>query len=296
MKYFSLLMLSLMAFAACQTSKTTETAETQEAVPVTLTLKWETDTILTTCESVIYDKDNDVLYVSNIEGSASEKDGEGSISKLGLDGNIVDPQWISGLNAPKGLGIAKGKLYAADIDVIVEIDIASGQVTNKYPVEGAKFLNDVTTDAEGRVFVSDSQAGNVVLLENGKVTKWLEGVAGPNGLLSEADQMLIALWDVKTLSVIDLETKAITSKTDNLENPDGIEPIGDGGYLVSSWNGLVHYVSPAWEKTLILDTRADSISAADIEYIQDKNLLLVPTFYKNKVMAYELTTGAADVQ
>lgn len=290
MRCFFLVMLSLVILSACQSPKTTENVQTTGAA-VSLTPKWETDTLLTTCESVIYDKSNDMLYVSNIAGAPDAKDGKGSISKVALDGSIADPEWVSGLDAPKGLGISNGKLYVADIDQIVEIDIASGQISSKYPVEGAKFLNDVTVDANGRVFVSDSFQGNVVMLENGKVTKWLEGVTGPNGLLVDGDEMLMALWDAKTLNVVNLETKAITMKTDSLENPDGIEAVGDGGYLVSSWNGLVHYVSPDWEKTLILDTRADSVSAADIEYIQEKNLLLVPTFFKNKVMAYELKTG-----
>lgn len=288
-------MLLLMTFASCQSSKTSET-EVQDAGTVKLTLKWETDTLLTTCESVIYDPANDVLYVSNIEGDPSAKDGQGSIAKVGLDGNIVDPQWVTGLSAPKGMGISNGKLYVADIDEIVEIDIASGQVTNKYAVEGAKFLNDVTVDGSGRIFVSDSQANNVVLLENGTVTKWLEGLLGPNGLLADGDTFLMALWEEKTLNVVDVNTKAITQKTDSLENPDGIEAVGDGGYLVSSWNGMVHYVSPDWKKTLILDTRSDEISAADIEYIQEKNLLLVPAFFKNKVMAYELSTGATSAR
>lgn len=295
MKYFSLLMLLMMTLVACQSSKTTET-EVQDTAPVTLTLKWETDTLLTTCESVIYDKDNDVLYVSNIEGDPSAKDGRGSISKVGLDGNIVDPQWVSGLNAPKGLGIFNGKLYTADVDEIVEIDIAIGQITNKYAVEGAKFLNDVTVDASGRIFVSDSQANNVVLLENGTVTKWLEGVLGPNGLLADGDKFLMALWEAKTLNLVDLNTKAVTVKTDSIDNPDGIEAVGDGGYLVSSWNGMVHYVNSDWEKTLVLDTRSDSISAADIEYIQERKLLLVPAFFKNTVMAYELSTPAEAAQ
>jgi len=75
---------------------------------------------------------------------------------------------------------------------------------------------------------------------------------------------------------------------DSLETPDGIEAVGDGGYLVSSWNGQVHYVDPSGKTLRVLDTRADSIGAADIEYIPEKKLLLVPTFFKNRVAAYEL--------
>jgi sugar lactone lactonase YvrE len=194
-----------------------------------------------------------------------------------------------GFDAPKGLGLFNGKLYVSDIDKIVEIDIASGKISNTYGVDSARFLNDVAVDATGRVFVSDSYKKNVILLENGKTSIWLENLsAGPNGLLSEDKTMLIALWDSKELHSLDLGTKELTLKADSLENPDGIEAVGDGGYLVSSWNGMVHYIGADGKVTRILDTTPNQIGAADIEYIAEKNLLLVPTFFKNTVSAYEL--------
>jgi hypothetical protein len=52
---------------------------------------------------------------------------------------------------------------------------------------------------------------------------------------------------------------------------------------------MVHYVSPEWKNTKLLDTSADKINAADIEYIPEKRLLLVPTFFKNTVVAYEVS-------
>lgn len=268
---------------ACGTKK----QETAITAP-TLTLKWTADTLLTTCESVLYDKANDVLYVSNINGDPSNKDGNGSIGKVGMDGKIVDAQWVKGLDAPKGMGIFNGKLYAADIDKIVEIEIASGKILNSYAVDSAKFLNDVTVDEAGRVYVSDTEMKNIILLENGKVSVWLTVNGSPNGLLSESNRLLVALWDAKTLNLVDLTSKSVEMKADSLENPDGIEAVGDGGYLVSSWNGLVHYVGPDWSVAKLLDTTPNQIGAADIEYIPEKNLLLVPTFFKNTVMAYEL--------
>jgi sugar lactone lactonase YvrE len=285
-----MLLLALIAWACQPKENTTETAsaDTVAVAPVTLTLKWETDTLLTTCESVIYDKERDVLYVANINGDPSTKDGNGSISKVSLDGKITEALWVKGIDSPKGMGLVGSKLYVTDIDRVHEIEVTTGKITKTYPVAGAKFLNDITTDASGKVYASDSQTGIVSVLENGKVSKWLENLAGPNGLLAEEGGMMVAQWDQKTLNSVDLNSKQVTMKADSLENPDGIEAVGDGGYLVSSWNGMVSYVSPEWKSTLVLDTRADSVSAADIEYIQEKNLLLVPTFFKNKVMAYEL--------
>ena len=74
--------------------------------------KWETDTILKVPESVLYDAANKILYVSNIDGTDPwGKDGKGSIGKVGLDGKIIKVDWVNGLNAPKGMGLYKGKLY-----------------------------------------------------------------------------------------------------------------------------------------------------------------------------------------
>lgn len=283
----------VVAFS-CSPSKQTEEAAadttTVEApkAPVTLTKKWETDAVLTTCESVLYDKENDVLYVANINGAPDGKDGNGFISKVSLDGKVTEAQWVKGIDAPKGMGIANGKLFVTDIDRVHEIDLKSGKITKTHKLTGAKFLNDITTDAAGKVYVSDTGGGTISVIENGKVTTWIENLQGPNGLFAEGNEILTVLWDGKTLNTIDPSSKQLTVKTDSIENGDGIEAIGNGEYLVSSWNGMVHHIDSNWQKTLVLDTRADSVSAADIEYIQDKNLLLVPTFFKNKVVAYEL--------
>ena len=276
-----MLVAFVAALAACQQKQAATTK-----IP-TLTWKWETDTTLTTCESVLYDKANDVLYVANIAGKPDSVDGVGSIARVALDGKVIDAQWVKGLNAPKGMGLVGGKLYVADINTLVEIDPATAAVTKTYPIEGAVFLNDVTVDGAGKVYVSDTNTGKVHVLDNGVVSEYLSGIAGPNGLLADGDTFLVAAWNTKTLNTVDMN-KQLVMKADSIENPDGIKAIGDGGYLVSSWNGKVTYVAPDGKTTQIFDTSADGVSAADIEYIQEKKLLLIPTFFKNKVVAYEL--------
>lgn len=279
---------------SCQSSKPAEdtaaadTTMSAPAAPVTLTKKWETEPVLTTSESVIYDEQNDVLYVANINGTPDAKDGNGFISKLSVDGKVVEAQWVKGIDAPKGMGIHNGKLYVTDIDRVHEIDIASGKVAKTHKVEGAAFLNDIAVDNQGKVYVSDTGSGKISVIEDGKLSTWVEGLAGPNGLFVEGNDILTVLWEGKNLNSIGASSKEITVKTDSLENGDGIEAIGNGEYLVSSWNGMVHHIGSDWKKTLVLDTRADSVNAADIEYIKEKNLLLIPTFFKNTVVAYEV--------
>lgn len=290
--------MALFALACQGTRESSDNAQAADSVnsdsagtaPLSLKLKWETEPVLTTCESVLFDKDRNAIYVANINGSPDAKDNNGFISKLSPDGKVAELQWVRNLNAPKGMALSGGKLYVADIDRVVEIDVAGARITNAFAVEGAKFLNDVTIDANGRIFVSDTQAGNVIMIENGKLSKWLENVqGGPNGLLAEGDRMMLLTFQGTTVNTVDPATKQITTRTSGIENLDGVEAVGDGGYLVSSWNGMVHYIDRNWQKYMLLDLRADSVNAADIEYIQDQDLLLVPTFFKNTVRAYEVS-------
>src|SRR4030095_1096992 len=90
---------------------------------------WETDTLLKVPESVLYDAANGVLYAANIDGTDPwGKDGKGSIGKIAMDGKIIAVDCVPGLNAPKGMGIYKGKLYVADLTNLVVIDTKKGAI------------------------------------------------------------------------------------------------------------------------------------------------------------------------
>ncbi|MCK5538751.1 MAG: hypothetical protein KAI79_18140, partial [Bacteroidales bacterium] len=69
---------------------------------------------------------------------------------------------------------------------------------------------------------------------------------------------------------------------------DGLEYIDGNRFLVSNWSGAVHIIEPEKDAVLIFDTTNDKINAADIDYIAEKNILLVPTFMDNRAMAYKL--------
>ncbi len=138
---------------------------------------WET-TGLKTPESALAVPAEGFAYVSNVAGKPTEKDGNGFISKVSLaDGKIIALEWAKGMDAPKGLALAGGKLYTADIDKLVEIDPASGKILAKYDAPGAMFLNDVAADAQGNVYVSDSNTSTIWRLAGGKLEKWLDGPA-----------------------------------------------------------------------------------------------------------------------
>ena len=112
---------------------------------------WATADILTTSESVCYDSVNQFIYVSCIDGNPTEKDGNGFISKLSLDGEVVEFRWAGSLNAPKGLGIFGGFLYVTDIDRVLKLNLEDGEIEHVLEVEKANFLNDITIGPDGSV-------------------------------------------------------------------------------------------------------------------------------------------------
>lgn len=246
---------------------------------------WETDSTLKVPESVLYHAESKILYVSNIDGKPSEKDLKGSISKVSLDGKRID-EWAINLSAPKGMGIYATTLFVADIDEVVAIDLKDGKVGKRMPVAGAVFLNDITIDKSGVVYVSDSRAGKIHRIQEGNVTTYLENQMGVNGLLAVGDDLYFAakgvLWKAD-------KAQALTKIADGMdESTDGIVQTGKKDFIISCWNGIIYHVKPDGTKQTLLDTRAAKSNTADIGFDPDKNIIYVPTFLKNKVVAYQL--------
>ena len=257
-----------------------------------LTWQWETPRDLRVPESVLYHEKEKVLYVSNINGSPTEKNGKGFISKIALDGRIEVLQWATGLNAPKGLAIFQQKIYVADIDRLVEIDLKTGKISAEYPAEGAGFLNDVVTDSAGNVYVSDMSQENSAIykLEDGRMAVWLkdEAIDRPNGLYMEDKRLLVGNTGDGSLKAVDLATRKTSLLAAVGFGIDGLRGDGTGNYFVSNWQGKTSLVTSSWKVIVLMDTTSDNINSADLEYIKERNLLLIPTFFDNRVVAYSV--------
>jgi len=251
-----------------------------------LVKQWESDSTLKVPESVYFDGGNKVLYVSNIDGKPNEKDGKGSIGKVGLDGKIIATDWVTGLNAPKGMALVKNMLWVSDIDEVAGIDITTGQVTQRVKVPGAVFLNDVAADARGTLYVSDSHTKMVHTIDKGKVTTFLEKLQGPNGLL--VHNKTVYVLDNGTMNKVGKD-KSLQKIASGMEGgTDGIEHVTGNDFIVSCWGGVIYYVKADGTTEKLLDTRDEKINSADIGYDAKNKMVYVPTFYKNSVVAYQL--------
>ena len=249
-------------------------------------------------ESAVFDRAAGAIYVSNVNGEAMKKDGNGFISKLGPDGKVVALEWVKGLDSPTGLALTNGKLYAADVDRIAEIDIAKGEVIQRYDAPGSKFLNDLTADKSGRIYASDMVANSIWVLEGGKLSLLMQDdtLDNPNGLLAEDGRIVVASWgkmapDFSTkvpghMKSVDLATKKVSALGDTTPagNFDGVEPDGKGGYLVTDWvSGGLFQVTKDGKPTRLLPLAKGS---ADLGVGPD-GIIMIPMMMDGTVVAYK---------
>jgi len=249
--------------------------------------KWETDSLLKVPESVLFDAKNNVLYVSNIEGTDPwGKDGKGSIGKVGTDGKIINVDWVTGLNAPKGMGLYKGKLYVADLNNIITIDVSNGSITRTLTLDKAQGLNDVTIDKDGVVYVSDSKTKQVFRVDKDKVELYLDNLKGPNGVLIHDKELYIL--DAGTAYKVGKD-KSLTKLADGMDGgTDGIENVKGNDFLVSCWAGVIWYLDGDGTKEKLYDGREEKKNTADIGFDPKTKTVFVPTFWRNSVIAYEV--------
>lgn len=246
---------------------------------------WESKENLPVPESVLYVEEKGELYVSLIDGEGTKKDGKGGVAILNLDGSVQDSTWVTGLNAPKGMSLYEDRLYVADISEVVVIDVKNGEVVERIEIEGAVFLNDVTVDERGVVYISDTRENRIYRMENGEYSVYQEDVRAVNGLKCIGND-LYALAGTRLLQFD--ENKKETVIAEGFDEPgDGVESVGNGDFLVTCWAGLIYYVQKDGVIQMLLDVRTE-MNTADLGYNQKDRLLYVPTFNANSVVAYRL--------
>ncbi|PUA30107.1 MAG: GTP-binding protein [Cellvibrio sp. 79] len=243
---------------------------------------------LPTPESVLFvaDKKSPYLLVSLIDGDGAAADGKGGIAQLEPDGEVIEKEWITGLNAPKGMGIVQNNLYVADLTEVVVIDIKKQKILKKIPIDGAVFLNDVTANSSGIVFVSDTRTNKIYRIEKDQPTLYLENVSNANGLKAIGPNLIVGAG--QELLLFGADKKQLTLAKGFAQGIDGIEMTQRGEFIVSCWPGLIYYVYADGKIQLLVDSQADKINTADIGFDPANKTLFVPNFLKNSVTAYQL--------
>ena len=263
-------------------------------------------------ESARWDAEQGVWFVSNVNGGPGEKDSNGYISRLKPDGSADSLKFIVArrnkvtLNAPKGLAIVADTLWVADIDAVRGFNRKTGAPVASIAVPGAKFLNDVTAGPDG-VYITDTGvrfgAGGsmshpgpdrVFKIAGRKVTTALtfRGQPGPNGITwdSTASRFVVVPFGDSTIVSWAPGDSAPQPVAKAPPMMDGVEALGGGRYLVTSWaDSSVNLVADGKVTRLA----AGIAAPADIGFDRAGGKLAVPQLTENTMELLDVSSVVA---
>ena len=253
-------------------------------------------------ESTIVNKND--LYISNVgkELKPTLKDGDGFISKLGVNGKIKELHFIDGLDAPKGMGIVGNTLFVADINTLRGFDLQTKKEVFNVVFEGVNFLNDITVKDSNTLFIgaSDTSAIYEVNISNKSYKKLMDFIV-PNGLFYE-DGILYAaqlgsttqnMFDGKgKLYKIDLKDNNKLTQLGTFEGVlDGVHKVENKVY-VSDWgnsqkSGIIRVYDLQTKKESVLEAEL-FMGAADFWIDKKSKKIFMPQMIGGKVTIFDL--------
>ncbi len=304
------ILLLALAFITCQKESTEPPPMKEGTPPMPMTTAPAPSQPATlsgfqTPESVLYDPDQDLYFVSNINGQPVAADDNGYISRVNAESLQIEAKWIDGskadvtLNAPKGMAIAGDDLVVADLTVVRKFDRRTGEPKGEIAIPGSTFVNDLASDGAA-VYVSDSglkagAGGNfeptstdaiwkIVNDKPQKIASSPGALKRPNGVEVVDGKVWVVSFGGNELYRIENGKKVVVNTLPK-GTLDGLVHLTDGSFVVSSWEGKAIYRG----KDNSFQTAIDNIdSPADIGYDTKRHRLLVPHFMENVVSIHAL--------
>ncbi len=264
-------------------------------------------------ESVLFDAEQDVIFVSNMHGAGSDKDGRGYIVRLSAgdySGGVIFAEGAKNgveLNAPKGMTLRDSVLWVTDIDVLRGFDKRTGRPAGTIDLRpyGAILLNDVATGPNGELYVTDTAIRMTVkgtiyesndrifsVGRDGRVGVVAQGdqLKSPNGIKwhPQRQRWIVAGFDPFESVVYELPQEiggAPKIIARGWGNFDGLEILQDGSIVVTSWDDSSLHI--------IRDGRHYRIAGnlhqpADLGLDTRRNRLLIPSVILGRVEVWQL--------
>lgn len=257
-------------------------------------------------ESAACDVTGKALYVSQFVSALkpADKDGKGRISKVGLDGTMIEAQFLPGpgdlLNKPKGVWVERDRLWVSDIDAVWIFDLKTRK-GRKLALPGAQFANDVAVKGD-TLYVSDNRLDTVFVVRPAnfldtqltpQVTQVARGAStNPNGVYPAQDGSLLlaGMGDAdhpRGLYALGADGKVTTLAT-AMGTLDGLYQSPDGSLLATDWasGSLFSWTAAGGRQTLASNFKgpADFCAMAGSDGLK----LVVPDLIKGELRLIEL--------
>ena len=239
-------------------------------------------------------------YIANVNGAPAARDNNGFITKLDPRGQVVALRFIAptraaALHAPKGLAVVGRTLYVLDLDRVRGYDTRRGDLLLDIDMapHKAAFLNDLTRDSEGNLYLSDSQSNFIARIEPAhehRVTILARGpqLAGANGLSIQPNtgRLAVVTWGTGQVLEVSKNGKVKPWLERRFEKLDGADFDDLGNLYFSAYGEGKVYRSGQDGKVSVF--REGLITPADINIDRVKGLLLIPSFDTDSVHAIPL--------
>jgi len=235
-------------------------------------------------ESAVYDPVNDQYLISNA--------GNGTIVAADVNSHSLSNFITTGLNTPKGMTVANGNLYVADVNQVHIISLSSGSITQSVSITDAQQLDDLTANPNGdSLFITDIQADKIFYMTangaNGILSE-AGSLDAPNGILFDNDNQLLGVSFISNSPIeeIDRDDGIVSfSMGTALSELDGLTQAPGGTYYVSSWDLDVVLQFPSkYSPPSATDVAVSNVTdPADIYYDSQYDVLIVPEYSANNV-------------
>ncbi|WP_339643388.1 ATP/GTP-binding protein [uncultured Pelagibacterium sp.] len=285
--------LTLALLAACAASSLA-----LPALGMELTESWRLEGFQMP-ESVIYDTANERIIIGNMVAMGAEAGENGYLSLVSPDGEMVEEQWVTGLQDPRGMAIVDGQLFVADNMGFHIVSLDDGTLVETVTMQGAAFPNDVTADDDGNVYISDMFGQTIWRYADGEASIWFgpdDGITFPNGLFAHDGQIIVGSMGADMgenftfgtpggLYGVDGNATGVTPLDGATEIGaiDGVAAIGDIIVFNDNPTGTIY----GWRDGDTVELATVGAGAADIS--AHESMVLVPQMQQGALIAMSLT-------
>ncbi len=290
-----LMMLLTGFFISCTANETKTTPVNWETVQDTTDIAF-TISGLDGPEAVRFDPKQNVYFISNFTGGGNTQDSTGFITKADAEGNILNLKFMTGtadapFHAPRGMFIIENTLWAADVLGVHGFDKSTGEQTAFIDFSDFEigFLNDISANADGTLFVTDTGTSRVFKVENGTPSIYLDSLPeAPNGITLNPgnQQFVLAPWGgdqiFRSFSSSDVLNEYATLEGGYF---DGIEFLQSNLLAASQQDSSIRYFDGS-ESTILIKTTG---RPADIGINTNLNHIAVPYIALDRVDVWNLS-------